>query len=345
MHTFSVNNNNIPQSNSPYLLAEMACAHQGNPEIAKKMVTIASDAKVDGIQLQILDINSLISTKHPAYEKVKHLQIEMDQWEAIIQKAKNENLDVWANIFDLSALEFAISAKVDVLKIHSTDLMNPDMLLKVAESKLPISIGIGGSEIHEISWALDFLKSKGAGDILLMHGYQGFPTPVEDNHLKYINTLKIMFNLPVGLQEHSAGTSELAYTLPLMGVAAGACLIEKHFTYDEGLKDIDHESALSPQRLKEFTNLFREHTLAAGSASVKSLAEKERQYRKNMKKYIVANHSIPKGHRITSADISYKRIGEEGISPNKAGDIIGKMTIQNIDADSPIFMNHLLNEV
>ncbi len=344
MKPFLLKGRDISVAAAPYIVAEMACAHQGDADKALAMVDIALEAGADGLQLQILKIDALLSPKHPAYGKVKHLEISHKNWERVIQKAQQGGLDVWANVFDSEALQLAIDMGVDALKIHSTDLTNPEMLAAAAKSSLPLSLAVGGSLTDEIVWALDYLYSHQCDNILLMHGYQGYPTLIAENHVRFIATLRAMFGRPVGLQEHSPAKSQEAFMIPLMGFAAGACLIEKHFTYAEGVDDIDHESSLTPSRFREFVPFCRTMAAAMGSAHLQPLSDAQATYRKNMKKYAVSRTALPAGHCLTQDDIVFRRVGVEGFAPNQGHTLIGKKLLLNMEAGDAITPQHFTGE-
>ncbi len=323
-----IKNKIIGDNQPPYIVAEMACAHQGKPDIAMKILNHAIDAKSDAIQFQIFNVDHLVSCKHSAFEMGKGLEISHEDWVPLMQAAAKSNVDLWVNVFDHASVAFAAKHGADALKIHSTDLSNPYMLDIVSETKLPLSLAVGGSLKEEIDFAVNYFRDKGVNDLIIMHGYQGFPTPVSDNHLQFIQTLKDTYAVPVGFQDHAAGTSEEAIWLPLMGLSAGACLIEKHLTYDEGLDDIDHQSSLSPQRFKNFVQTVREASGAIGVSEFRDLSEGEVKYRNNMKKVIVAAHDIAEGQKLVLDDLDFLRSEVMGLQAKDAEKLVGQTTKQ-----------------
>ncbi len=322
---------NIGDSNPPYILAEMACAHQGKYSLADKILDYVILSKADAIQFQIFNVENLVSCKHSFFKQSKDLELPFTDWKKLIIKAKTKELAVWCNVFDPVSVQFSAENGADALKIHSTDLSNPYMLDAVAATGLPLALAVGGSYEEEIVYAINYLKNKNLENIIIMHGYQGFPTAINDNNLKFIDTLKKKYGFPVGFQDHAEGNSEAAIWLPIMAIATGASLIEKHVTYDANLKDIDHQSSLSPERFINFVSQVKQAHQALGSEGLRDLSESEIIYRNKMKKMIVAAYTLPEGHKITLKDLNFLRAERLGMQAKDAEKIIGTKTTKLYD--------------
>lgn len=325
-HRITVKGRDIGEGCAPYLVAEMACAHQGKEDLAHKIVGHAIEAGADGMQFQLFAAETLCSPFHPSYEIFQKLALPKEAWLRLMAQAREAGLAIWVNAFDLSAVETAKEIKADALKLHSTDLLNPQMLDAAATAGCPLSLAIGGSTLEEADWGLARLQSRGVAEVILMHGYQGFPTKLEDNRLNFIRTLQNRYQIPVGFQDHAEGCTESAFWLPLMGVAAGAHLIEKHLTHDEDLKDIDHESSLSPAHFKRFVGEFRKAITTSGPAAEQPLSSGEIEYRHKMKKMVVAGRDLPAGAVIKAEDLDFLRSSPAGLSPKEADQVIGLTT-------------------
>ncbi|MBC8487083.1 MAG: N-acetylneuraminate synthase family protein [Bacteroidetes bacterium] len=242
---------------------------------------------------------------------------------------------------DESAVELAVDADVDAVKIHSADLSNPDILDSVASIGKPVSLSVGGSTIDEILQALFTLRRKDVNDIILMHGFQAFPTSIEDSRPNFIRTLIKLFNCPVGYQDHTDGGTDYAYYLPIMAMCAGACILEKHITDDRTLKRVDYESALGPIEFKRFVDMVRRLSTALDGGEVKPLSEPEKKYRKNFKKSIVAACQIEKGKVIKKEMLSFMRTNTDGLPPTKVNTVIGRKCKTNIEQYDILKKNNL----
>ena len=312
-----------------YVIAEMACAHEGRPDMAYRLVDIAAESKADAVQLQLFSANSIVTPSHPSYDVAKRLEIPRDEWPSILAHAKQAGLHVWANVFDEEALAIAMSEGADALKLHSTDLSNPRMLDAVGSTGKLVSLAVGGSTLDEISQAVWHLRERGTTDLILMHGYQGYPTIPQDARLGFIETLRRLFDCPIGYQDHTDGSSDLALFLPLVAIGAGACVLEKHYTDNRARKGTDYEAALDPEDLTRFVAMVRDVDAAIGDGAVRPLSPAEIKYRHTFKRTIVAACSIKKGDEFTGDMLAFMR-GEPGLLPSEADRIIGRRSRRDI---------------
>jgi N,N'-diacetyllegionaminate synthase len=337
--TISVGNRKIGRDYSPYIVAEMACAHEGSPDLAYELVDIAADAKSDAIQFQIVSVKDVVAPYHHIYEAGLKLEISHRDWKEIISYAKSRGLDVWVNAFDLSSLRFADMPEVDVIKLHSADLSNPGMLELAASIGKPMSLSTGGSTIDEIGHAVTYLRSAGVNDLLLMHGYQAFPTKVNESYIGFINTLSTLFTCPVGYQDHTEGGTDMAFILPITAVSLGAALLEKHITIDRSLKHTDYESALNPDEFRRFVELTREMDSAIGNGNVVPLSDDMIKYRHSFKKSIVASRFIKKGEILSKDMLCFLR-ADVGYAPTEIDNIIGSQCMMEIAQFTTLKVEH-----
>jgi len=324
------------------IVAEMACAHEGKLDLAHRLVDIVAEAEVDVIQLQMFSVRCLISPRHSNYKGALHLEIPLAEWPVIIAHAKQRGLHVWANVFDGDSLAVAMNEDVDVLKLHSSDLSNPRMLDAVGSTGKPVSLAVGGSTLDEISKAVFRLYDRGAMDVILMHGYQGYPTAPQDARLGFIKTLRRLFGCRVGYQDHTDGASELGFILPLLAISMGASVLEKHYSDDRTRKGTDYEAALDPEDLTRFVKMVHDVDAAIGNGAVEPMSTAELKYRRTMKKTIVAVRSISKGETFTEDMLAFMRAGS-GLMPAEATRIIGRQSRHDIPQFGTITLADLLS--
>ncbi len=312
-----------------FLIAEMACAHQGDVKIARKMTEFAVKAKNDAIQTQIFKNELELTPLHKDWDLNARLELSFNEWENIIKIIRSSKSLFFSSVYDLEGVKFLIEQDVDAFKIHSADVSNPEMLQAVAKSKKPIFLSTGASKIDEIKKAIDVLKINGTQDIVLMHGYQGFPTKIEDSNLKFMKTLEKLFGLHVGFYDHVDGGSILSKIIPILAIGYGAQVIEKHFIMSREEKGIDYQSSLDSQNFMEFVQILRESEKAIGSDRIRNFTEGEQKYREYAKKCIVAIKEIPKGTKITRGLVEFLRNGR-GIPPDEFEKIVGKIVKRDI---------------
>lgn len=327
--TVNIKNKTIGNGYQTFLIAEMACAHQGDFKNAKEMVNVAAKTNVDAIQIQVF-INELeMSPLMEDYELNSELEISHDEWSEVIDLIKEKGFLVFSSVYDLESVQFLIEKDIDAFKIHSSDISNPEILEAIAKSKKPIFLSCGASKIEEIINAIDILRKNGTEKIILMHGYQGFPTKIEDCNLNFIKTLERIFGLNVGFYDHVDGSSILAKIIPIMSVGYGAQVIEKHYILTRYNKGIDYESSLDAENFIKFVKILRECEKAIGTKEIRVFTEGELKYRAYCKKSIVAKNNIPKGTKISREMVMFVR-SDPGISPDKFGEIEGKIAKREI---------------
>jgi sialic acid synthase SpsE len=330
MKSISIGSQTLSKDRRPFVLAEMACSHDGDIDRAVSMVDSAAKAGVDGIQFQLFSTDKLLAPYHSFYEKVKNLEISLSDWSDIISYAKKKGLTIFVNPLEVDSLSVGIEAGADVLKIHSADISNPHMIIQVAKCLLPVSLSTGGSTISEIHEALAVLKQHEVKDIFLMHGFQAYPTDIEESNLDYMETLEKEFGLLVGYQDHVEGGTPLSLIIPLLAMAKGAVLLEKHITDSRERKGTDFESALEVEELKGFVDLVNDSWAAFGTSCTRSLTEAELSYRKNFKKSIVAARDLEPGHLIMEDDLLYLR-ADPGFTPLDADKVLGQKCLSRIE--------------
>lgn len=302
-----------------FIIAEAANSHEGSLDMAKKLVRTAVDAGADAVKFQKFVVEELLISTHPDFSLFKRLELKDDEWKKLFDYVDELGIIAFADVFDLPSAAFMTSLNVPAYKVHSTDLSNPDLLKYVAAQKKPIFLGVGATYLKEIEEALSFLHE----DVVLIHGFQAFPTRVEETNLKFLKTLQEKFHRLIGFMDHIDANEAFANTLPLVALGFGACVIEKHIILDRSKKGIDHESALNPGEFRKFVLQVRKVELSLGSGK-NNFSEDEEKYRLKIKKSIVAKRNIGAGETVTRDMLAFRRaLG--GISPMEADRLIGKV--------------------
>lgn len=320
-----------------YVIAEMACSHEGNIELGQKIIDGAGLADADAIQFQIWKVKDLLVPAHPDYGLLKRIELSHDKWSALYEYVKNRypTMDVIACVADNDSIDFAESIGVDAYKLHSADLSNPDLIKYAAQTGKRIDLSIGASTLDEIQHAIEWIlagSDASAQNIWLMYGYQSFPTPTNQIHLDYMKTLKNLFQLPVGYQDHTDAERPDAFWLPAAAVGMDIDILEKHITHDRSVKGIDHQAALNPDEFAQFTGMVREIEAAKGNPCPRSFSSDELAYRKYSKKSLVAVKPLSPGDTIDKTALKAMRSFETGLPPDQIHKLIGRAVKNNIDA-------------
>ncbi len=298
------------------VVAEIANAHQGNPETALTLARASLAAGADAVKFQVYFAPEMLVRAHPRYEHFRKQSFAPEVWERLIGTIKAMNATVYCDVFGLNALAVAARFGADGFKVHSSDLANKPLLQALATAGKRVFLSAGGSTVREIVYALDLLGTVGPRPVLL-HGYQSYPTPLEDSVLARLPWLASIFGdrCDIGYMDHVAGDDPFAMTLPLQAISLGAKVIEKHVTLDRAAKGVDWYSSLEPSELAEFVATLRRAETAIGTAPDRFTAS-ERIYRATVKKHWVAARALPAGAILSPADLICKRV------PDAPGDAV-----------------------
>lgn len=325
-----------------YIIAELACAHEGDVETAAGMVDAAAQAGASAVKFQVFTADGLVVPCHRLHEDYVKFQFTAQQWSRLAGRARAAGLGVLIDVFEPWSLEVADAVNADGLKVHSTNVTNPYFLEKVAAAGRPVIIGTGGTMAEEIRAAIEVLRRGGADDLALMHGFQGYPTAPGDTHLRRLVALVHEFRLPVGFAGHADGGSDDVVLQDLMAIAMGCCLLENHITLDRSEGRTDYHSSLEPKAFEQMIAVVRRMEVALGSGSYE-LSDAEAAYRATFKSYIVAARDLPAGHTLSVDDVAFKR-AESGLLPTELSRMIGRTLGRNVMKDAPLTDEHLAQE-
>lgn len=325
-----IKNKLIANECSPYIIAEMACAHDGDFEKAKKLIDLAVKAEADAIQLQFFFTDHVVTPNHEVYEVLEEIAFSEEQWTDLFLYAKEQNIAVFVCTYDIPSVSLAQKLKADGIKLNSSDLANPEILEAVAKTGIPFTLGTGASTIEEITNALAIIQENKGNDVILMHGVQNFPTKIEDLNISRVKLLQEIFDLPTGYHDHTEGGTFFSKTVDLIAVGLGAAVIEKHITLDRSEKGIDYQAALEAGEFEDFVKMIRTSSIIYGNKIPKPFSESDLKYRKFQKKSIVAASDIEKGQIITKDKVLFLRNSTNGIMPANLDKILSKKANQKI---------------
>ena len=328
------------------IIAEAGVNHNGNMDIAKRLIDAAADAGVDYVKFQTFKTENLVSFNAPTaeyqkaatqetsqYAMLKRLELNEQQHIELIEYCNKKGVKFLSTAFDMDSIDLLESLNLDLWKIPSGEITNYPYLARIAATGKPIMMSTGMCDTSDINNALDALIENGATkeSITLLHCNTQYPTPYEDVNLLAMNTIKSDYGLATGYSDHTQGIE-----IPVAAVALGACVIEKHFTLDRNMEGPDHKASLEPAELKKMVEAIRIVEQALGSAS-KTVSPSEAQNKSIARKSIVAKRNIHKGETLTEDNITVKRPGN-GISPMKWREVIGTPATRDFAPDEPIEM-------
>ena len=293
---------------SIYFYTETAFHHEGDLNYMNKLIEFSKKTGSNGVKFQVLlDLNSLTTSTHKHYSDLEKLIFNLDEWRSIFDLTIKSGLDIIAMPLDNSVFKLILEYKdhIKYLELHSVSFNDKKLKKIIKDSKIPLILGTGGRTIEEIE---DAVKYFGNQLVVLMHGFQSFPSKIENVRLDKIEYLRTMFpNLSVGYADHSSYgdtysiySNEYAYIL-------GARFFEKHITLKEGEKRIDYESALGHEKLKMIIDrlIFLDSKIFSNKSTFSSLNDHENKYRLRQK-VAVASKKIKKGDFFNNENVAFK---------------------------------------
>lgn len=334
-----MNNNHV------IIIAEAGVNHNGNYDLAVKMVREARKAGADYVKFQTAVPELVISSIAPKAEYQKETtgneqsQLEMcraihlplSAYAPLKQVCDDEGIGFMSTPFDLVSINTLEPLGMDYYKIPSGEITNLPYLRKIASKGRRVIMSTGMCELDEIGAAIGVLTGGGLqlDDITLLHCNTQYPTPMADVNLRAMNELADRFGVKVGYSDHTVGIE-----VPIAAVALGATVIEKHFTLDRNLPGPDHKASLEPDELAAMVAAIRNIEQALGDGH-KHVSESERPNMEVARKSIVAATDIKKGDLLTEQNITVKRPGN-GISPMLWDSVIGTYAVADFPRDSLI---------
>lgn len=323
-----------------FLIAEAGVNHNGELDKALQLVDVAAAAGVDAVKFQIIHAEAMVTRDAPLahyqernaggfastqYDMLKRLELPDGAYATLRRHCDSHRLVFLATPFDTAGVDLLAGLDVPAFKIASGEITNPALLTHVAAMGRPVILSTGMSTLEEIEMAINTLRSAGNNDIVLLHCVSNYPVAPEDVNLRAMQTMSLAFGLPVGFSDHTAGI-EIAPA----AVAAGACVIEKHFTLDRSLPGPDHAASIEPDELERMARNCRIVERAMGNGR-KLPAVCEIDIACVARRSLTAARAIPAGATLTTEDLTLRRPGT-GFMPSMRERLIGRMTARNIPA-------------
>ena len=330
------------KKNSPYIIAEIASAHEGNPDLAIELLNFASKSNADAVKFQIFKTEQLLSIQNPHYKEFKEIELSPDDWKKVLFSFCNKKISLIVEAFDQESLLFAKSLNIfDAYKIPASCLNDHSAYKIYKEMKKPLILGIGGATFNEINNAYDEFNTD-IKDLVLMCGFQNFPTKTEDVRLSQIKYLKNNFNCDFGYADHiDSENKNLSTMISVFAYGLGAIVFEKHITKNREKKGKDYYSSLNPDEFNEYVKFIKTCKTSYGNSINWTLTEAEKHYNKFTKKYAVANCNIQKGEQLSNENIVFKRTNEIGITQDGFKNYIGRKINKEKNSDEMISLEDI----
>lgn len=331
------------------IIAEAGVNHNGNIELAHKLVDVAKATEADVVKFQTFFDNAAegiaIHTPKADYQKqttgengnmldmITALALKPEDFLSLKKHCEDVGIIFLSTAFDVKCLDFLRDMGLNTWKLPSGEITNLPYLRHAGSLGGRIIMSTGMCTLGEVDAAIDVLENAGAGleDITLLHCTTEYPAPVEDVNLKAMLTLKNAFPglNGVGYSDHTQGIE-----IPIAAVAMGACVIEKHLTLDNNMPGPDHQASLEPAEFTAMVKAIRRVEVALGDGRKKS-SPSEASNMLVARRSLFALKPIKKGEILNESNMGLKRPGT-GVSPMRWDEYCGRPAGRDYDTDEAI---------
>ena len=332
-------------TNRTLIIAEAGVNHNGDLELARRLIDAAAKAGVDLVKFQTFNANRQVTrtankadyqshttdSKESQHEMLRRLELTADMHNELIAHCAARNIGFFSTGFDVESVDLLVSLGQDRFKIPSGEITNLPYLRHIGQLGKDVILSTGMATIGEIEAAIDVLEQAGTprANITVLHCTTEYPTPMAEVNLRAMQSIHTTFGVAVGYSDHTPGIE-----VAIAAVAMGASVIEKHFTLDRSLPGPDHKASLEPEELKAMVAAIRNIEVALGDG-IKRLTPSEAKNKPVVRKSLVASQTIKMGEIFSAQNITTKRPGT-GISPMFWDEFMGQIAQKNYKEDDLI---------
>ena len=323
-----------------YVVAEAGVNHDGSLDKALRLVDVAVEVGADAVKFQIFRADELASAaaetagyqrkcdRSSQREMLARLELTDDEFRRVRTHCAERGIEFLATPFGPRDIDRLMELEVNAIKIASTDLNNLPLLRLAAQAGLPLIVSTGAATEEEIRASVERLRQWDVGErLILLHCVSAYPTPLDAANLRAIGTLRRAFGTVCGFSDHTTEAQTGAWA-----VAAGASVLEKHFTLDRAAPGPDHAMSLDPPGLRQYISAVRatERALGAGQLGLTTL---EADVRTVARKSVVAARDLTTGTVLRPEMLTVKRPAG-GIEPDQLDTLIGRQVASDVPRDT-----------
>ena len=332
--------------NRTFIVAELSANHNQDFELAVKSIEAISKTGVDAVKLQTfkpdsftMDVNNgyFGPRKNGLWKGMRPIELYTRgampyDWQPRLMKIANDlGLVCFSSPFDYEAVDFMEEMGMPIYKVASLEITDTILIRYIARKQKPVMISTGAASAEDIELALKICRDEGNDRITLLKCTSEYPAPIEKANLLTLPDMRQRFGVEVGVSDHS-----MTNTIPLVSVALGATVVEKHFILDRSLGGIDSAFSLNPAEFSRLVEEIREVEKALGEVSYE-LKEEDRLRRRSL----FISKDIKAGEILTTDHVKSVRPGY-GLHPKYLPEILGKKVNKNLKRGMRINMEDIL---
>ncbi|WP_164662017.1 N-acetylneuraminate synthase family protein [Tropicibacter sp. Alg240-R139] len=330
-----------------YVIAEVGVNHNGDADLAHKMIDAAKEAGADAVKFQTYKTDALITanTKKADYQTgttgegsqdamLRKLELPQEVFGELAKHCREVGVDFMSTAFDSESLEAVSKLAPVCLKWPSGELTNTLLLRQAAQYDLPILLSTGMGTLTEISTALDLLAAHGTDDVVILQCVSNYPAAIEEQNLRVLPHMAAVFGKPTGFSDHTEGPYAA-----LAARALGMSVLEKHFTMDRTMEGPDHRASIEPAEFGQMVTVLRQVEQGLGDG-VKRRLQSEQNILSVARKSLVYLRDLPAGHVLDLQDLTAKRPGT-GLPPDEVDSFIGRTLAADVTRDEQVQRGHV----
>ncbi|MBR9824356.1 MAG: N-acetylneuraminate synthase [Alphaproteobacteria bacterium] len=315
-----------------FFIAEAGVNHNGDLANALRLCDIAHEAGADAVKFQTFKASKLTTktAEKASYQTenapdmgesqqdmLQKLELTEAEFRQVRDHCAEIGIEFISTPFDEDSADFLNELGVDRFKVSSGDLTHLPFLQHLARFGKPVIISTGMATLSEVEEAVDAIEQAGNPPLAILHCVSNYPAAPEQANLRAMQTIEMAFGRPVGWSDHTEGSA-----ISLASIAAGARLIEKHFTIDRNMPGPDHAASLEPAELATMISDVRAVEKALGDGR-KQPTPPEADTARVARRSIVAARHISAGEVFDANNLEAKRPGN-GLPPKYLGQVVGR---------------------
>jgi N-acetylneuraminate synthase len=343
MQDTAINGRPIGPGHPTYVIAEISANHGGRLERAEELVRAAARAGADAVKLQTYTADSMtLDSDRPPfrvgddmlwagrtlYELYDEAHTPWEWHGPLRDIAAEAGIDLFSSPFDRAAVDFLVKLDVPAFKIASFELVDLDLIRAAAETGRPLIMSTGMGKAEEIDDAVATARGAGASGIVLLRCNSAYPAPAAEMDLRTIPDMIARWEVPVGLSDHTLGT-----TAAVTAVALGATVLEKHLTWSRAEETADAAFSIEPAEFADLVRRVREAEASLGTVRY-GPSERERAslaYRRSL--FVVRD--VRAGERFSEENVRAIRPGH-GLPPKELGNVLGRPATKDVERGTPL---------
>lgn len=337
-------------SKQPFIIAETAFSHEGSKEYLEQMIEDLSDQHNIALKFQVLiNKDDFLTPLNSVYQTIDKWLLSEEDWSDIIDYANDNNTSIILAVLDNAALEIAKKKKnkISAIEIHPSCIPDNQFLENVIgfcdSVGIPLIIGISGFEFSEISYLFErYLRNYDRNKLVLMYGFQNYPTKLDAINLKRTDIFAEKFNVKLGYADHTEYNSEIKENIISMAYGIGINIVEVHYVLKFGEDRIDYVTAYDANKIILMRDKLMSLYKALGECK-EEMSDSEKKYSVNFRKIPVYTDNFREGHILKSNDIEFKRSNvKSDYAIFESNELVGRKIKKDVFKDQSILKEELI---